>query len=744
MSAAPAVLRSDAPGPDPADWAVLLLAAQRDLLAQVATGRPISEVLEQLVHFIETHAPGMLASVLLVDPNEQRLRIVAAPSLPSAYNRAVDGLAIGPSAGSCGTAAHRGVAVVAEDIAADPLWDEFRAHALRAGLRSCWSAPILGTDGVVRGTFALYARHPHTPTARETELVETATYIAGIALERDAVVEEARRATIQYQSLVEQLPLVTYIDALDAISSNIFTSPQVEPLLGYSPDEWKTHPDLFVRVLHPDDRARVLAAHVQTHETLAPLAIDYRLIARDGRVVWVRDRAVVVKDDAGNALNLQGYLLDVTDEKAAERELRHQAFHDQLTGLPNRSHLNDRLNAATAGGSNAGLLFIDLDDFKDVNDGLGHDVGDRVLQTVAERIAASLRSGDLAARFGGDEFAVLLSRVENDDAATSVAARILSAVRDKITVADRDVHVTASIGISIGSSPPDLLREADAAMYRAKRSGHGSFALFDRGEDTVAINRFGLITELRGALARREFLLHYQPIVDVATRGVSGFEALIRWQHPTRGLLPPAAFIDEAEQTGLIVAIGRWVLYEACRQMRAWERETGEPVAVSVNVAARQLQDPAFVDHVTLALEANEVSPGRLTLEITESAVMAAGHEIAEKLSVLRELGVTIALDDFGTGFSALGYLKRLPVDVVKVDRTFIGSIDVDADDAALTRGIIELARSLGLDLIAEGVERGGQHDALGALGCSVAQGFLYSAPVAADAAVELLAQTRL
>ena len=723
------------------DWAALLLGAQRDLLAQVATGRSTAEILDQLVLFIEGHVDDLLASVLLLDETGKTLRVASAPSLPPAFTEALDALPVGPQSGWCGAAAFLGETVVVEDVATDPLWDDYRALALRHGLRSCWSTPMVGSDGTVLGTMTLYGQRTHVPTPQEVELVETATYIAGIAIERDRAAEKARRATTQYQALVEHLPLVTYIDAIDDVSSNIFTSPQVEAMLGYTPAEWRANRDLFVRVLHPDDRERVLAAHGRAHTTGAPLSLDYRLFARDGRVVWVRDTAVVVMDAEGKPINLQGYLRDVTTEKEAERELRHQASHDQLTGLPNRAHLADEIAVATSSGKAAGLLFIDLDDFKDVNDGLGHDVGDRVLESVANRIAASLRSGDIAARYGGDEFAVLLPRIEGNEAAASVAARIIAAVGEKVMVGDRDVRVTASIGIAIGTSPTQLLREADAAMYRAKRGGHGSYALFDEKHDENAINRFGLITELRSALARKEFVLHYQPIVEVETREVTSFEALLRWDHPTRGLLPPADFISEAEHTGLIVPIGRWVLYEACRQICAWRKETGREIGVSANVSARQLQDPAFVDHVTLALEANEVSARQLTLEITEGALVGAGHDAARKLAVLRGLGVTIALDDFGTGFSALGYLKRLPVDLVKVDRTFIGGIDVDEADVALTRGIIELARSLGLELIAEGVETGGQHAALGALGCTVAQGFLYSQPLSPDHAVRLLDQ---
>jgi diguanylate cyclase (GGDEF)-like protein/PAS domain S-box-containing protein len=738
VSAVPSLARPE-PDVDGPDWAAVLLGAQRDLLAQLATGCSTPAVLEQLVRFIEAHAENLLASILLLDEATQTLHVASAPSLPQAFNEAVDGVPVRAGAGSCGTAAARGEPVVVEDVATDPLWEEYRPLALRHGLRSCWSTPILGSDGAVLGTFALYAARTHAPTPREVELVETATYIAGIAIERDRALEEVRRATIQHQALVEHLPLVTYIDAIDEVSSNIFTSPQVESMLGYTPTEWRTHRDLFVRILHPDDRDRVLAAHEQAHTTGSSLSLDYRLRARDGRTVWVRDTAVVVCDDDGKPINLQGYLLDVTAEKEAERELRHQASHDQLTGIPNRAYLADEIAAATASGRPAALLFIDLDDFKDVNDGLGHDVGDRVLESVANRIAAALRTGDVAARYGGDEFAVLLPHIENADAATSVAARIIAAVGEKVMVGDRDVRVTASIGIAIGTTPTQLLRQADAAMYRAKRSGHGSYTLFDEARDEQAINRFGLITELRSALARREFVLHYQPIVDVRTRSVSSFEALLRWDHPARGLLLPGEFISETEHTGLIVPIGRWVLYEACRQLHAWEVEIGKAIGVSVNVSARQLQDPRLVDHVTLALEANEVEPRQLTIEITEGALVGAGHDAARTLTILRNLGVTIALDDFGTGFSALGYLKRLPVDLVKVDRTFIGGIDVSEHDAALTRGIIELARSLGLELIAEGVETGGQHEVLGELGCSAAQGFLYSKPVAPAQAAALL-----
>jgi len=366
-----------AAAPEPYEHVLSLLQMQRDLLREAAAGADAPSVLSLLVELIESQTPGAIASVLLVDEESQTLHTLVAPRLPESYSAAVNGVAISPTAGSCGTAAALKHTIVVEDIRTDPLLADYRELAEQYGLRACWSTPVLHADGRVLGTFALYYRAPRGPNPRELELVEMAAGIASIVLERElavvqAATDAAERHEVErrYRTLVEQLPLVIYVDALDALSSNIFTSRQIEALLGYSVEEWKEDGELFVKLLHREDRERVLAAHERTHETHEPLSIEYRLIARDGSLVWVRDEGVVVFDDEGTPLYLQGYLLDITHERAAEEQLRRQALYDPLTGLANRAYFNDRLERAVtarkAPGERTALFFLDLTAREDV------------------------------------------------------------------------------------------------------------------------------------------------------------------------------------------------------------------------------------------------------------------------------------------------------------------------------------------------------------------------------------------
>jgi diguanylate cyclase (GGDEF)-like protein/PAS domain S-box-containing protein len=539
----------------------------------------------------------------------------------------------------------------------------------------------------------------------------------------------------RYRTLVEQLPLVVYLDALDAASSNIFTSPQVEPLLGYSQDEWAADKDLFVRTLHPDDRERVLGTHARTHATHEPLSVEYRLISKDGRIVWVRDEGVVVFDDDDQPLYLQGYLLDITSEREALEQLRQLALYDPLTGLANRMFFHEQLQHVVSIRKSpelrSALLFIDLNEFKTVNDHWGHDVGDRVLAALGLRIQECLRTGDLAARLGGDEFAVVLPAISEPPEAVRVAERLLDAIRAPVEFDGRLLTVTASVGISVGEDAPLMLQEADAAMYRAKKQQDVGYAFFDPDLDTNAVKRSRRVRELREAVETGQFTLDYQPVIDLEAHEITGYEALLRWNHPTEGIIGPLEFIPLAEESGLIVPLGKWVLCEACRYGALLTAEMGREIRMSVNVSARQLQHPEFIGHVDEALAESGFPPRCLTLELTETVLLAAGEHTGLWLAALKERGITLALDDFGTGYASLSYLQQLPVDIVKIDRSFTSSIDSEQARLVLLQGIVDLGNALGLKLVAEGIETESQHDIVCRLGCHGAQGFYFGRPAA-------------
>ena len=475
--------------------------------------------------------------------------------------------------------------------------------------------------------------------------------------------------------------------------------------------------------------------------------VNYR---KDGSEYVLEWHIEPLRDEDGNITHWVSGQRDVTERAAMEARLRHQALHDPLTDLPNRTLFAQRLewalDRARGRGEPGALLFLDLDGFKDVNDSSGHEAGDGLLVEAAGRLTQLLTPGASVARFGGDEFAVLLESPSDEAAATGAAERIIGALSEPFLVAGREVSVSASIGIvalsASSGGPEELLRNADVAMYRAKKEGKGRYALFEEEMRVRILDRLRLADELGRAIRREEFALRYQPKVSLPTGEIVGFEALVRWRHPERGLLPPSAFVPLTEETGLIVPIGLWVLGEACRWAREWRelRPGGPPLVMCVNLSARQLRDPGLVPDVARVLEETGLDPAALGLEVTESVLVGETGAAVGVLDGLKGLGLNLIVDDFGTGYSSLSYLKRLPVDFLKIDRSFVAGIGKDAKDEAIVSSVVGLASNLGMAAIAEGVETAGQAARLHELGCGLAQGFYFSGPLPADAARGLLA----
>ena len=538
----------------------------------------------------------------------------------------------------------------------------------------------------------------------------------------------------------------------DLITDRIYLSPRWKAMGGCAEDEIGTSPDEWFHRVHAMDVERVRAAIAAHLDGRSPhFESEHRMQCKDGTYRWVLSRGLAVRDAAGAPQRIAGSMTDISLRKSAEEKLLHEAIHDVLTGLPNRALFMDLLGRSVARsrrrkGYLFAVLFLDLDRFKVINDGLGHMVGDQLQVGLARRLEKCLRPEDTVARLGGDEFTVLLEDINDTSDATRVAERIHKELETPFSIAGHDVYTSVSIGIALSTTdyeiPDHILRDADIAMYRAKALGKARHEVFDTGMHTRAVALLQLETDLRRALERREFRLHYQPIVTLpGTRRVVGFEALVRWQHPQRGLLAPAEFVAVAEETGLMPPVGYWVLTEACRQVREWGERAGRPLLVSVNLSNRQFALPELPERIATILADTRLPAERLKLEITESAIMEHGDAVAAVLGRLRALGVEFFIDDFGTGYSSFSALHRFPVSTLKVDRSFVQTLDRDGESGEIVRTILTLAQNLHLNVIAEGIETKTQLDRLRQLKCPQGQGTLLGEPLPADAAATFLSK---
>jgi diguanylate cyclase (GGDEF)-like protein/PAS domain S-box-containing protein len=530
----------------------------------------------------------------------------------------------------------------------------------------------------------------------------------------------------------------------DLTSNLIYYSYRWKSMLGYDEDDIGDRPDEWLGRVHPDDREQLemkIAAHINGHSS--HLESEYRARTKEGTYRWVLSRGLAVRSHKdGRVYRMAGSQTDIMARKTAEEQLLYDAFHDALTGLPNRALFMDRLNHVSLTSrrhpaSRYAVLFLDIDRFKIVNDSMGHTIGDLMLVEVAKRLSMCLRPADTVARLGGDEFAVLLENITRVDDATDVAKRIQIELTHPIYIEGHELFTSASTGIALSGNPdgiPEhLLRDADIAMYQAKAKGDSGYEIFDTSMYANIVDRLQLEADLRRAVEHKEFLLHYQPIIDLKNQGLVGFEALVRWRHPERGLIYPLEFIPLAEETGLIFPLAEWTLWESCRQLKTWQVQypACPPLKMSINISSRQFSRPDLISMLSSVIAEIGLAADCLALEITESMIMANMESAAVTMEKLRNMGVCIHIDDFGTGYSSLSYLQRFPVNALKIDRGFISELTAGGENREIISSIVALAKSLNLDVIAEGIELSHQLSDVKEMKCQYAQGHFFSRAMA-------------
>ncbi|MBI1396644.1 MAG: EAL domain-containing protein [Betaproteobacteria bacterium] len=565
---------------------------------------------------------------------------------------------------------------------------------------------------------------------------------------------ETFEALVENQALLSSAQQVARLGSWrwDLVTDRTQWSEETYRILGYRPGEVVPGLDTLIARIHPDEAEEVRAEMLALRKTGEATELIHRLALGDGSTRYVRIHTDVVRAPTGEPLHALGAIQDISENKAAEQRIHQLAYFDRLTQLPNRirfvQNLSDALEQARRTGKMVAILSLDLDQFKRINDTLGHGVGDKLLTSVAQRLRDTIRSRDTLirlssgedvnlARLGGDEFCILLREMSSFQDAAKVARRVVDHLQRPIEIEGHELFVTTSIGIALfpldGDDADTLIRNADAAMYFAKSQGRNNYQFYGKEMNSRAVERVTLESRLRRALERDEFRLYYQPKLDLRSGRIAGVEALIRWQHPERGMIAPAEFIPIAEESGLIIPIGEWVILEAASQARRWLQAGLPPLHVAVNIAGSHFQQAAFTDNLARVLKDTRLEPGLLELEVTESMLMDERSATLKTLTRLKSMGLRLSIDDFGTGYSSLAYLKRFPVDALKVDRSFVKDMPGADDDAAITSAIIAMAHSLRLQVVAEGVETGEQLDFLKTRGCEFVQGYLISRPVPAN-----------
>ena len=705
---------------------------ERVILELLARGEPLQNLLYQLADSYKNMYPGMLCSVLLLSNDGRYLEHAAAAGLPEAYCRAIDGAEIGENAGSCGTAAYTKQTVIVCDIASDPRWLNYKELALSHGLAACWSVPILATNGQVLGTFALYYPTPRSPSSAELSSLERGAHLASLAIERAQTVDRLSKLS----QAVEQSPNMIEITDLEA--NLIYVNAAYVNNTGYAVTELLgRNPRLLQSGKTPKETYQAMWADLMAEKTWRGEFFNRR---RDGSEYVESVMITPMRQADGRVASYLAIKEDVTAKKQAEARIQQLAHFDLLTGLPNLALLKDRVAQAISlvqrGDKQLALLFLDIDHFKNINDTLGHRIGDELLIQLSARLKMLVRDEDTLARLGGDEFILVLPGTDANGAA-HVAKKVLQMIAEVCHIESNELVVTPSVGIAMypadGMDFDKLYQSADVAMYRAKKDGRNTFRFFTLEMQERSARRMQLESALRQALLRDQLELHYQPQISMQDGRVVGAEALLRWHHPNLGQVSPAEFIPVAEDSGLILAIGEWVLRTAVLQAKRWMDSGQAPITIAVNLSAVQFRQVQLPQLVMQIIGEAGLPAEYIELELTESVAMDAPMAAIAMMDALHAHGIRMSIDDFGTGYSSLSYLKKFKVSKLKIDQSFVRNIAEDTESRAIVTAIITLAASLGFQTIAEGVETAGQLAFLRLQGCNEVQGYYFSKPLSVE-----------
>ncbi|WGS85348.1 EAL domain-containing protein [Methylomonas sp. UP202] len=709
--------------------------AHNRVLERLAKSLPLADILEAVVEGIETQNPALLCSILLLDAEGSHLLVGAAPHLPEFYNCALHGLRIGFGVGSCGTAAVTGDRVIIEDIQSHPYWTPYRELAAKAGLASCWSEPVRDAGGKLLGTLTIYQRQPALPTPRDLQMTEQAANLTGIAIEHCRANEELRLASLVYQNSSEAMAVT------DALGSILAINPAFSAITGYTPAEVIGQNYNILNSDRQDYHFYQTMWHAINASGHWKGEIWNRRKNGEVFVQWLTVNTIFNED--GSPHRRVALFSDITEKKQTEELIWTQANFDPLTGLPNRRMFHDRLDQelkkAHRTGRALALIFLDLDRFKEINDTLGHDMGDLLLKDAAQRLLRCVRESDTVARLGGDEFTIILGELDDTEHVERIVVNLLQKLAEPFQLKAKVAYLSASIGITLFPKDGDkihvLIKNADQAMYAAKHQGRNRYCYFTPSMQEAAQIRMEIAGDLRGALGADQFQLYYQPIVDLATGVVYKAEALLRWQHPLRGWVSPAEFVPIAEDIGIINEIGDWVFKQAAERAKLWRQRFHADFQISINKSPVQFHDTNqtqrdWPEHLRqLGL------PGAgIIVEITEGLLLDASNDVKEQLLSFRDNGIQVALDDFGTGYSSLAYLKKFDIDYLKIDRSFVSNLGPESSDRVLCEAIIAMAHKLGMKVVAEGIETEEQHRILVESGCDFGQGFLFSQALPAEA----------
>lgn len=708
-----------------------ILQFQQEVLKLVALGYECGAICEKLCLLEEQLVPNSVASVMLLDDAEECLNVYVAPSMPPEGIAQLNGLRPGPCAGSCGNAIYRQEPVYVENTFTDTRWQDIRHLAANFNICACWSIPIRGKGGRVIGSFALSSFEHRLPGPFQCRLLEIGSFIIGIVLEQRKINQQLHLSSKVIEHSTEGIMITDKENAIVSVNRAF------SRITGYEQDDvFGKNPRILSSQRHDKHFYRQMwQSIIDTGHWQGEIWNK----TKGGKLYpqWLSITAIL--NSQHDVVNYLGVFSDITEKKQAEETIWRQANFDALTGLPNRSRFYDRLQqdirTATRSGEKLALMFIDIDRFKEVNDSVGHSLGDVLLKSVAERLSAYLQDADVLARLGGDEFTVILNQIADIDRVEQIAAELLQTLSAPFDLDGKSTYVSASIGITLcpddAATVDTLFKCADQAMYAAKREGRNRWRYFTPAMQFAAEKRSQTISDLRCALSSAQFQLLYQPIVELASGDVHKVEALIRWQHPEKGMISPAEFIPLAEETQLIIDIGNWVFEEATRQVAVWQALYGKDFQVSINKSPVQFYNAAGLGWAK-KLQAMGLAGGSVVVEITEGLLLDASEIVSEQLLNLRDAGIQVAIDDFGTGYSSLSYLKKFDIDYLKIDQSFVRNLAPDSSDRVLCEAIITMAHRLGMKVVAEGVETEEQCELLKQAGCDYAQGYLFSRPVSA------------